>query len=416
MIWNGSLPPGHRRDAAGRLHVGNVRADALATVYGTPLTVINVATVQQSIDRLHAVCDPLGINISYAAKAFVCTEFARFLSSNNVGLDVGSLGELEVAERGGYAAERLTMHGAGKTDSELRAALDGRVGRVILDGLSDLRRLASMAWNGTRVSIALRLNTGVDVNTHPHVRTVGDETKFGFVQDEEPAAVEIICANPALTFVGLHAHAGSQITDQSVLVENLSALVKASHRFSARGLTSRTLIAGGGFGIQADPQRPQDELDIGTTIAACNDFISADGSFRSSAIEFEPGRSIVGHAGSTIYEILAVKRRRDGNIVVVDGGMADNPRPMLYGAYHHIIPAVETGGPRCVTSVFGRACESDFIAEIELPDAIDRGDLLLVCTTGAYTYSMSSHYNGFPKPAVVGVLEGEHAPWIAAIR
>ena len=412
--WNGSLPPGHRRDGAGNLTIGGVRAEALARAYGTPLIAVNVATLQESINLFRAACAPRGVRISYASKAFICTDLVRILSGNEVGLDVCSLGELEIAEKGGCPAERLTMHGAGKTDSELRAALAGRVGRVIVDGLSDLSRLASLEGAGNPISIILRLNTDVDVATHPHVRTVGENAKFGFVPGEEAAAIETICSNPALQFAGLHAHAGSQITDPSVFVNNVAALVEASHRFSARGLPSRTLIAGGGFGIQGDPQRPQDELDIGATIGACGNFVLTDGTFASSALEFEPGRSIIAHAGSTIYEVLAVKKRNGGNIVVVDGGMADNPRPMLYGAYHHVVPVAERDTEHCMTNVFGRACESDFIAQALLPTDLARGDLLLVCTTGAYTYSMSSNYNGFPKPAVAAVLDGEHTRWAAA--
>ena len=129
-----------------------------------------------------------------------------------------------------------------------------------------------------------------------------------------------------------------------------------------------------------------------------------------AALEFEPGRSIVAHAGSTIYEVLAIKRRGDGNIVVVDGGMADNPRPMLYGSYHHIVPVV-AGGSLRPTTVFGRACESDYIGRVALPETLERGDLLVDCTTGAYTYSMASNYNAFPTPAVVAVCGDEHELW-----
>ena len=414
LVWNGSLPLGCRRDAGGLLYLGDAPADALARAYGTPLIVVNTATIRDAIDRFKAVCDPLGIGFSYAAKAFVCTEMARLLSAKGVGMDVCSLGELEIAESGGYAAERLTMHGAGKTDAELRAALDGRVGRIIVDGLSDLRRLAELAETagGDEINVVLRLNTGIELDTHPHVLTVGDEAKFGLALEEEAEAAEIVRSSPALVFAGLHAHAGSQIADSSALVENLSALVQAARRFAARGLASRRLIAGGGFGIQYDPARLQDELDVEAAITACADFVTKEGSFGPAALEFEPGRSIVAHAGTTIYEVLAVKRRGDGNIVVVDGGMADNPRPMLYGSYHHIVPVADTGAPLRPTTVFGRACESDYIGKVSLPDSLDRGDLLAVCTTGAYTYSMASNYNAFPTPAVVAVSGDEHQRWL----
>jgi diaminopimelate decarboxylase len=394
--------------------LGAHRADVLARTYGTPLVVMDVETIQRAIDSFRAICEPLGVRISYAAKAFLCAEFARLLSESSLRMDVCSLGELEIAERAAFSPARLTLHGAGKTDAELRAALEGRVGRVVLDGLSDLERLTRLASAQARIRVLLRLNTGVDVDTHEHIQTVGPESKFGLVTEEEETASDLIKRQPAFEFVGLHAHVGSQITEAASLTANLSELLRAADRFAARGLTCRTLIAGGGFGVQTDPRRPQDALDVGAAIATCASFIANSSIWRGTTIEFEPGRSIVAHAGTSIYQILAVKRRPEANLVVVDGGMADNPRPTLYGAYHHVVPVLATGEGQKPTSVFGRACESDFIANAMLPDDLERGDLLAVCTTGAYTYSMSSNYNGFPKPAIVGASERGHELWVAA--
>jgi diaminopimelate decarboxylase len=410
IVWRNSQAPGHRRDPAGGLSLGGVRADDLASTYGTPLIVMDVSMIHRAIDGFREICDPPRIAVSYAAKAFVCEALARLLSGRGIGMDVCSLGELRVAERAGYQAQRLTMHGAGKTDSELHAALDGRVGRIVLDGISDLARLAELAKNGPPVSVVLRLNTGLAVRTHEHVRTVGEDAKFGLLRDEEAAATAIVQAEPNLRFAGLHAHAGSAIADEATLVANVGELRKAATRFAARGLISTTLIAGGGFGVQTDPRRPEDALDVGMAIAAACPRESP--AALAPTVEFEPGRAIVAHAGTTLYRVLAVKRRTDRNLVIVDGGMADNPRPTLYGAYHHIVPATAIAGARRIASVFGRACESDFIADTALPDAIERGDLLATCTTGAYTYSMSSHYNGFPKPPVVAVESGAHRVWI----
>jgi diaminopimelate decarboxylase len=408
--WTGSVAPGHYRDASGVLYVSGVRGDDLITAYGTPLVIIDLALVRRAVDLFRRACEPFGMGISYAAKAFVCGDLARRLSACEVGIDVCSLGELEIVESARYPAKRLTLHGAGKTDAELQAAVRGRVGRVVLDGLSDLRRLAALATDDEPVPIILRLNTGVEVDTHAHVRTVGDAAKFGFAREEETDAVEIVRTTSALTFAGLHAHAGSQLTDSSAFVANASELLSAARRFEARGLRSSTLIAGGGFGVQYDPLRPQDAMNVAATITACGKIFRDAPLTQALTVEFEPGRSIVAHGGTTFYEVLAVKRRSEGNVVVVDGGMADNPRPMLYGAYHHIVPLVEAGGAQRPTNVFGRACESDFIARAMLPERLERGDFLVACTTGAYTYSMSSNYNGFPKPTVVLIEAGTHAP------
>jgi diaminopimelate decarboxylase len=411
-VWDDSLAPGHRYDSSGTLHVGGAALDALATEYGTPQIVMDVATIEGAIARFHAACDPLGVRISYAAKAFVCTELLQLLLGSGVGIDVCSLGELAIAERAGYSARGLTLHGAGKTDSELAAVLEGRVGRIVIDGLSELARLARLANHARPVDVLLRLNTDVAVDTHRHVYTVGEDAKFGFTSDEEEAASAIIRSSPPLRLVGLHAHAGSQIADGSALIENARALAGAANRFAARGFVSRVLIAGGGFGVQYHPGRPNDELEIAPTVAACRDAIAEIVDFPSPRIEFEPGRSIVAHAGTTIYEVLSVKRRGERTLVVVDGGMADNPRPALYDAYHHVVSVAEKPRPKRLTDVYGRACENDFIAQTFLPDDIERGDLIAACTTGAYTYSMSSNYNCFPRPAVVGVNEGESSLWI----
>ena len=410
--WDGSTPPGHRRDPSGLLHIGNAPADALASAYGTPLVVMNVAAIQRAVDRFRAACDGSAVAASYAAKAFVCTELVRQLVAAGIGIDVCSLGELAIAERAGCPAKKLTLHGAGKTDAELRAAVERRVGRIVVDGLSELARLASLATGARPIDVLLRSNTDVAVDTHRYVYTVGHDAKFGFTADEETAAIEILRSSPSLRFVGLHAHAGSQIADGASLVENARTLAECGNRFAARGLHSQVLIAGGGFGVQYDPGRPHDELDIATTMAACRDAASAAVTFPVPAIEFEPGRSISAHAGTTVYEVLAVKRRGERALVVVDGGMADNPRPALYDAYHHVVPVRERSGLERPTDVYGRACENDFIAQSLLPGDLERGDLLAVCTTGAYTYSMSSNYNCFPRPAVVGVNEGESNLWI----
>lgn len=413
--WTNGLAPGHGRDGAGRLVVGGIDARELIETYGTPVIVVDFGPIERAVEAFCKASAEHSTGVSYAAKAFVCDELVRLLQRRGLGIDVGSLGELAAVEATGFPSARITLHGAGKTDAELRAVLAGRVGRVVLDGVSDARRLAELSVQGGTAAVLLRLNTGVDVATHDHVRTVGDDAKFGMTRDEEAEAVAILRAAPALRFAGLHAHAGSQIADPAAFVANASELLAAARRFSGYGFEARTLVAGGGFGVQYDPVRPQDEIDIAHAIAACARRVAEERSTPSPALEFEPGRSIVAHAGTTLYEVLAVKRRPSGDIVVVDGGMADNPRPMLYGAYHHVVAVHDDDANRGPADVFGRACESDYIGRAELPQHLERGDFVAVCTTGAYTYSMASNYNGFPKPALAGVRERTHARLLASL-
>ena len=205
-----AFPPGHGHDD-GVLTISGERADVLAATYDTPLLVLDLREVDASVARLRAACDPHGVRISYAAKALLVTALARRIDRLGLGIDIGSLGELATAERAGVAAERLTLHGAGKTTSELQAAFDGRVGRIIVDSIDELGRLSRVHAGGRSIDVVLRLNTGIEAHTHDFVRTAGDDSKFGIAPHEEEAARHLLATMPALRLRGLHAHIGSQI-------------------------------------------------------------------------------------------------------------------------------------------------------------------------------------------------------------
>ncbi|HTU81694.1 MAG TPA: diaminopimelate decarboxylase [Candidatus Acidoferrales bacterium] len=388
------------------LAVEPVEVADLARIYGTPMILIDADRIERTIRSVANVCAVREVGVSYAAKALLCRSLARLIARAGIGIDVCSMGELQVVESAGFPVERITLHGAGKTDQELLAAAGGRVGRIVVDGLCELRRLAELAPAGARMELLFRINTGVDVDTHPHVTTVGAHSKFGLEPDEEEEAASIVRARPELRFAGLHAHAGSQIAGVETFAANAAALGAAAERFRRLGLASRVLVAGGGFAV-AYGDGADGACDVGAAVGA---MLEALGSERA-ALEIEPGRAIVAEAGTTIYRVLSVKRRPGHNVAVVDGGMTDNPRPALYGAVHRVVAVNARAGALRETRVFGRACESDFIASVQLPEDLARGDLLAVCTTGAYTYSMASNYNGFPKPALVAVRGGRHEPW-----
>jgi diaminopimelate decarboxylase len=194
-----------------------------------------------------------GVEVSYAAKAFATVEFLRYLARYPIGVDVCSLGELVTAQRAGFKSERITLHGAGKSDEELLSACTGRIGCVAVDGIAELQRLADISRNGYTASVMLRLNVGVDASTHAFVRTGGKDSKFGIHQRDERAAASLLSANPQLHFAGVHAHIGSQIYDESAYLENASALVAAAQRFASFGLRSERIVIGGGFGVPSDP-------------------------------------------------------------------------------------------------------------------------------------------------------------------
>ncbi|MBV9333585.1 MAG: alanine racemase, partial [Candidatus Eremiobacteraeota bacterium] len=210
--------------------VGATPAAELAERYGTPLLVIDLDAVDAAIEQISSRESYPALDVSYAAKAFATIEFLRHLRGHPIGVDVCSIGELVTAERAGIAAERLTLHGAGKSDDELRGACDGRVGFIAVDGLEELQRLDALAGDGCAAGVLLRLNLGIDTRTHAFVRTGGDDTKFGIHARDEAAALAMLRDRPKLRFAGLHAHVGSQIFDAEPYVATAAALMDAAVR------------------------------------------------------------------------------------------------------------------------------------------------------------------------------------------
>lgn len=385
-----------------------MRADELVERYGTPLLVIDLDAVDASIAKLVSCASERRLDISYAAKALATIAFFRHLGSHPIGIDVCSIGELVTAERAGITPDRLTLHGAGKTDEELRAARDGRVGFVAVDGLEELARLAALSRDGCAAKILLRLNLGIDARTHAHLRTGGHETKFGLPARDEPPALALLRENPHLEFTGLHAHVGSQIFDVDPYLATAAALMDAAVRVAGAGFVTERIVIGGGFGVSTSSGEPT-SLDVGAAIDAVDRYIAErarEARLPQVRLGIEPGRAIIAHAGTTLYRVLAIKRQSSRTFVVVDGGIAENPRPALYGARYDVITATPKAGEETEVTLCGRSCENDELGIVRLPGSLRTGDLLAMRATGAYTYSMAGNYNRFPRPAVVGVSGG----------
>jgi diaminopimelate decarboxylase len=380
----------------------------LAERFGTPLLAIDLRVLDASLDAILAAAAPHNIAVSYAGKALLLAPLVRHLHPRPVGIDVCSLGEIAVAEHGGFEAARLTLHGAGKTAEELDAALDGRVGRIVVDGVDELRALCSRA-NGRTADVVLRFNTGIEAHTHDFIRTAGDRSKFGFAPDDEHAAFELLRGRPELRLRGVHAHVGSQIYEPMAYVENARRLLAILERARSAGFDAAdTMIVGGGFGVQMTPGARDQTIDVAGALDAVARIVPS-----GVRVEIEPGRAIVAAAGTSIYRVMAVKRFGERRFVIVDGSMADNPRPALYGAYHHVVALRETAAPLAPATLCGRSCESDELGETMLPKDLHAGDVVAMQTTGAYTYSMSSNYNHFPRPPVVAFGDGEPHIWAA---
>jgi len=390
--------------------VGGVDVNELAETYGTPLLALDADVLDAAVAEFSALAQTLDLDVAYAGKALLFVALARRIAATPLGLDVCSLGELLTAERADVAAERLVMHGSGKTDAELQAAADGRVGRLVADHHDELVRLARVARPERPLRVLLRVNSGIEAHTHAYVRTGGEESKFGFAPAQIAAAAHVVLATPGLLLAGIHTHLGSQIFDAAPYVAAAPVALEAFATLVELGAPATDLIMGGGFGVDARPGGERLDLaaalgEVATTIRE----LAAKLAIAPPRLGIEPGRAIVARAGTSLYRVAAVKRQGARRFAVVDGGIADNPRPALYGAFHPATLAGRSGAATLEeTTVCGRSCENDRLVVAPLPVDLAAGDLIAMGTTGAYTYSMASNYNRFPKPAVVLAGGGAH--------
>jgi diaminopimelate decarboxylase len=368
-----------------------VRGTALAAEFGTPLLVYCRETVLARA-RAYARVDPETL-VVYGTKAFPNVALLQLLATEGVGADVSTLGELEFARHAGVPGERLVFHGNNKSDTELRAAAQANA-LVVLDALEEIERARAA---GVR-SVLIRLTPGIEAETHRAIRTAHEESKFGLPPDEAVAAVAEARA-ASLDVAGLHVHIGSQLTRANESVLAIERMVDVARRCSE--WQPRVFNIGGGLGVRhtLDEKVPDIEDFAGELVR----HVRTRWPERVRLI-LEPGRSLIGQAGFTLYEIGAVK----GATAAIDGGMSDNPRPQLYDARYEALLANRADETAAATyRIAGKHCESGdvLIEAADLPEP-KRGDLLAVPATGAYTLSMASNYNGVPRPAAVLVADG----------
>ena len=375
----------------GELVVGGVGASALASEYGTPLLVYCREGVLARA-RAYARVDP-DVLVVYGTKAFPNVALLELLAAEGLGADVSTLGELAFAQRAGISGERLVFHGNNKSDAELAAAADAGA-LVVLDALEEIER-ARAAEVG---SVLIRLTPGIEAETHHAIRTAHAESKFGLAPDDAVGAVGG-ARLAGVDVAGLHVHIGSQLTraDESVLA--VERLVDVARRCS--GWTPRIFNLGGGLGVRQTLGEHVPEV-----AAFAGELVHHVRTRWPEPVRLilEPGRSLIGQAGLTLYTVGAVK----GATAAIDGGMSDNPRPQLYGARYAALLANRAADPASGTyRIAGKHCESGdiLIQAVELPEP-RRGDLLAVPATGGYTLAMASTYNGVPRPAAVLVGDG----------
>ena len=391
-----SLFPETAAVEGGELSVGGVRASDLAAEFGTPLVVYCERTILDAA-RAYREAAPEALPL-YSLKAFPNVALLRLLAAEGFGADVSTLGELEFARRAGIEGERIVVHGNNKSDEELRAAAEADVRFVVLDALDEPQRAAAA---GVRRAL-VRVTPGIEADTHEKIRTAHHGSKFGLPPADALAAAAA-GREAGLDVAGVHLHIGSQLIDPRAGLETIDWLKD----FAAREWVPEVVDLGGGLGIRyVEGERPPAIREfVATLLARLADGWPAE----PPQVILEPGRSLVGQAGLTLYRVGVVKQASaEVTYVAVDGGMSDNPRPQLYGARYSALLANRADEEAVgAFDVCGKHCESgDVLIEgIRLPEP-RRGDLLAVPATGAYTLSMGSNYNAVPLPAAVLVADG----------
>lgn len=394
----------------GELTMGGTSLKTLAQSFGTPAFVYDEDEIRNQMRRYHEAFRKSGLNynISYASKAFTCLQMVKLVDEEDLQLDVVSEGELYTALAAGFEPSRIHFHGNNKTKREIQYALENHVGYIVIDALEEIDLINKYA--SEPVDVVVRLNPGVEAHTHEFIQTGQEDSKFGLSIKHGLAkeAVEAINDKEKLNLKGVHFHIGSQIEGTEAMIETAKLVLQW---LKDNNIEVDLLNLGGGFGIKyvdGDTSFPIEEgiSEITSAIKETAESLN----YPVPEIGIEPGRSIVGEAGVTLYEVGTIKEIPGVNkYVSVDGGMSDHIRTALYDAdYEALLVNREEEADETVT-IAGKLCESGdiIVREAKLPSSVQRGDYLAILSTGAYHYSMASNYNQMQKPPVFFMKDGK---------
>ncbi|MDD7194683.1 MAG: diaminopimelate decarboxylase [Oscillospiraceae bacterium] len=402
----------------GHLTIGSYDTVELAKQFGTPAYIYDENEIRKNLREFKkSIDDNYGGNglVVYASKAFCCKEMCRICEQEGTGIDVVSGGELYTALSVGFPTDKIVFHGNNKTCDELEMAVQNDVGRVIVDNVFELETLNEIAAkHGKTVGIMLRIKPGIDAHTHDFVKTGQIDSKFGFALEtgEAMEGIKKALEMPHIKLKGLHCHIGSQIFDLDPFELAATVMLDLFKEVKEQtGVELEELNLGGGFGIKyLKSDRPRPYGDYMRKVSDVVNRYSAELGLKTPFILIEPGRSVVGAAGLTLYTVGAVKKIPDVRTYVsIDGGMGDNPRYALYQSHYELICANKASEKREATvTVAGKCCESgDLIQEWTHIQPVEPGDIIAVLSTGAYNYSMASNYNRIPRLPVIMVKDGK---------
>ena len=401
----------------GNLEIGGVDTVSLVAEHSTPLYVMDQTLIEETIDSMKVAfkSERFETQIAYAGKAFLTMAMVKIVDEKGLDLDVVSEGELYTAYKAGFPMNRVHMHGNNKTTRELEMAIELGIKEIVIDNEDEIIKIENICRKkNKKQAVLLRIDPGIEAHTHQYIKTSGLTSKFGIslFQKNLFDIVKRINDSEFFEFKGFHTHIGSQIFQSAFFMFALDEIFKYLDKLKKElGIIVETVNMGGGFGVyytEEDDPAPIDEVlkEVITYTEAME--IKYRIGFKTLCIE--PGRSIVGNAGTTIYSVGGIKETVGGKTYVfVDGGMAENIRPALYQAkYEAAILSKMNEEPDKEVTLAGKFCESGdvLIDKVKLSNP-QVGDLVGITTTGAYCYSMSSNYNRFAKPAVVFVKDGK---------
>ena len=418
-----SIWPISAKRVSGELQVGGCSVTAIAERFGTPIFVLDESDLRSRITKwkgsFNSIFASNAGEIYYAAKAFISVEIAKMIDEGGISLDVCTGGELAVARAAKFPGERIEMHGNNKSEAEIAAAIDYRVGTIVVDSLQEIDRVARIAHAKNRVqSITMRLNPGVEAHTHEYIATAHEDVKFGFSIVTGAAWDALLSAtkHESLKLTGVHCHIGSQIFSAEAFSTSAIRLLGFMARYKSEfGSELENLNIGGGVGIAYTEKDTPMNVDV--FLETVRNVIFQESTklgLEIPRVSIEPGRSLIGPSMVTLYRVGTTKeiQLEDGNkrlYVSVDGGMSDNIRTALYGAeYTAEIANRDSNAPVRDCRLVGKHCETGDIVinSINLPSDIAPGDLIAVPATGAYGRSMASNYNHVPRPGVISVVDG----------
>jgi diaminopimelate decarboxylase len=408
-----------RVNSAGHLEIGGCDTLSLAEQFGTPLYVLDESALRERCQAYQRAFRSLksDTHILYAGKAALNLAICQVVGEEGLGLDVASGGELYTALQAGFPPDRIYLHGVYKTEAELQMAIEAGIRAIVLDNFAEIERLCALLPSGRGQGVLIRVAPEVEADTHPLIRTGQRDSKFGFhlLNGDAQRAVQRVLHEPRLQLLGFHCHIGSQISDLSAFAAAAEVMVAFADEIRRQtGFVASHLNLGGGLSVRYTPDDHPPAIEeyarvlIGALREACERY-----RFPEPALMVEPGRSLIAEAGSTLYRVGAIKHvpvthpNMPDTYLIVDGGISDNPRPQMYGATYTAILANRASlPPQRLYRVLGKHCETDPLIERAILPEVQVGDVLAVLTTGAYAYSMSSHYNRYPRPAMVLVRNG----------